>query len=166
MIAVVLIVCALVALDQVTKYIAVTRLLPIESMTVVPGVLDFTFVKNTGAAFGILEGQRWFFVLLTIVIGVGIFYALKKMPKNFHYNLVRFSLILVLSGAVGNAIDRLIRGFVVDFLEVTFISWPVFNVADIYVVIGSVLLAYLLIFVIKDEPGKKEGAKAETRENE
>ena len=76
------------------------------------------------------------------------------MPKTKEYKFLPLSLMLILAGAWGNAIDRLIRGYVVDYFEFTFFSWPVFNVADIYVVVGTVLLAVLLIFVIKDE--KKE----------
>ena len=117
--------------------------------------MDFTFVENRGAAFGILNGARWLFVIITIAVtAVIIYYIAKKMPKTKEYKFLPLSLMLILAGAWGNAIDRLIRGYVVDYFEFTFFSWPVFNVADIYVVVGTVLLAVLLIFVIKDE--KKE----------
>lgn len=146
----------LIGVDQITKYLALVRLKPIENCTVIPGVLDFTFVENRGAAFGILHGQRWFFVVLTVAVAIGIVIAVFKMPKNRQYHMVRFSLAFILSGAVGNLIDRLVRGYVVDFLEITFISWPVFNIADIYVVFGTFLLAFLILFVLKDEPKEKD----------
>ena len=73
------------------------------------------------------------------------------------HNILKFSVMLILSGAWGNALDRLFRGYVVDYFEFTFINYPVFNVADIYVVCGTVILAVLLLFFIKDEPEKKKG---------
>lgn len=149
----------LVVLDHITKYIALTQLKPIGSKTVISGFFDFTYVENRGAAFGMLSGQRWFFVLLTIVVSAVIVYAFIKMPKNKEYAWLRAALTLVLSGAVGNMIDRVIRGYVVDFLEITLIRWPVFNLADIYVVVGTALLLYLAFFVIKEEPKKEENAE-------
>ncbi len=145
---------AIVAIDQLTKYIAVTKLLPIGSVTFIDGIMDFTFVRNFGAAFGILQGAKWTFLLITAVLAVGIFIAFKKLPKDKGNNLLRLSLIMILGGAVGNAIDRLMRGFVVDFFETTFMEWPVFNVADIFVVVGAFLMAFTVLFVIKDEPKK------------
>ena len=142
----------LVVIDQITKYIALSSLKPIGSMSFIKGFMDFTFVENRGAAFGILEGQRWFFVVATIVISVAIIYAFVKMPKKKEYKYMKLALVLILAGAFGNVIDRLFRGYVVDFFEFTFIDWPVFNVADIYVVVGTIIFAFLILFVIKDEP--------------
>ena len=145
----------LVAADQFSKYIALTSLKPVGNITFIKGFMEFTFVENRGAAFGILNGARWLFVIITIAVtAVIIYYIAKKMPKTKEYKFLPLSLMLILAGAWGNAIDRLIRGYVVDYFEFTFFSWPVFNVADIYVVVGTVLLAVLLVFVIKDE--KKE----------
>lgn len=142
----------LVVIDQITKYIALSSLKPIGSMSFIKGFMDFTFVENRGAAFGILEGQRWFFVVATIVISAVIIYAFVKMPKKNEYKYMNLALVLILAGAFGNVIDRLFRGYVVDFFEFTFIDWPVFNVADIYVVVGTIIFAFLILFVIKDEP--------------
>ena len=127
----------LVILDQITKWQALTKLKPIKNTVVIKGFLDFTFVENRGAAFGILSGKRVFFILLTVVVAAGIIYSFYKLPKTREYNWLKCGLVLVLSGAIGNVIDRAVRGYVVDFLEVTFIKWPVFNLADIYVVIGA-----------------------------
>lgn len=161
MIIILLSVVILTALDQYSKFIALTQLKPVGNIKVIDGWFDFTFVENRGAAFGILEGQRWFFVILTIAVTIGVIIYLHKMKeKDCAHNFLRFSLILILAGAWGNAIDRLLRGYVVDYFEFTFINYPVFNVADIYVVAGTILLAVLLLLVIKDEPNLKgEGKK-------
>lgn len=147
----ILVCIGLIVIDQVSKFLAIVKLAPIENITVIPGILDFTFVKNYGAAFGILQGQRWFFVIITIVILGGILVAFWKLPKQREFNYVRWTLLVLAAGAVGNLIDRFFRGYVVDFFEFTFISYPVFNVADIYVVVGTAILAFLLIFIVKDE---------------
>ena len=145
----------LVILDQITKWQALTKLKPIKNTVVIKGFLDFTFVENRGAAFGILSGKRVFFILLTVVVAAGIIYSFYKLPKTREYNWLKCGLVLVLSGAIGNVIDRAVRGYVVDFLEVTFIKWPVFNLADIYVVIGACLILFLSLFVIKEDEKKE-----------
>lgn len=141
----------LILLDQGTKFWALVSLKPIHNMTLVEGFMDLTFVENRGVAFGMFSGQRWFILLLTGIIAVGLIWFYVTMPKKKEYFPLRVSLVLVLSGAVGNIIDRLFRGYVVDFFEFTFFEWPVFNVADIYVVVGVILLALMIIFVVKDE---------------
>lgn len=150
-----IIVIVLVILDQITKWQALTKLKPIKNTVVIKGFLDFTFVENRGAAFGILSGRRIFFILLTVVVAIGILYSFYKLPKTKEYNWLKCGLVLVLSGAIGNVIDRAVRGYVVDFLEVTFIKWPVFNLADIYVVIGACFILFLSLFVIKEEEKKE-----------
>lgn len=144
-------VAALILLDQGTKLWALASLKPIHNMTLVEGFIDLTFVENRGVAFGMFSGQRWFILLLTGVIAVGLIYFYHTLPRKKEYVPVRFSLILVLSGAIGNIIDRVFRGYVVDFFEFTFFEWPVFNVADIYVVVGVILMTFLVLFVVKDE---------------
>ena len=145
----------LVILDQITKWQALTKLKPIKNTVVIKGFLDFTFVENRGAAFGILSGKIVFFILLTVVVAAGIIYSFYKLPKTKEYNWLKCGLVLVLSGAIGNVIDRAVRGYVVDFLEVTFIKWPVFNLADIYVVVGACFILFLSLFVIKEEEKKE-----------
>ena len=130
-------------------------------MTLVEGFMDLTFVENRGVAFGMFSGQRWFILLLTGVIAVGLVWFYVTMPKKKEYFPLRVSLVLVLSGAIGNIIDRLFRGYVVDFFEFTFFEWPVFNVADIYVVCGVILLALMIMFVVKDEDLELKKKKGE-----
>ena len=141
----------LILLDQGTKFWALDSLKPIHNMTLVEGFMDLTFVENRGVAFGMFSGQRWFILLLTGIIAAGLIWFYKAMPKKKEYFPLRVSLVMVLSGAIGNIIDRLFRGYVVDFFEFTFFEWPVFNVADIYVVVGVTLLALMILFVVKDE---------------
>lgn len=147
----ILAIIGLIILDQGTKLLVLANLKPIHNMTVLDGFLDFTFVENRGVAFGMLSGQRWFILLLTGVIAAALIYFYKTLPKKKEYIPVRVSVVLVLAGAIGNMIDRVCRGYVVDFFEFTFFEWPVFNVADIYVVVGVILLAWLIMFVVKDE---------------
>ena len=154
-------VVVLILLDQGTKFWALASLKPIHNMTLVEGFMDLTFVENRGVAFGMFSGQRWFILLLTGVIAVGLIWFYMTMPKKKEYFPLRVSLVLVLSGAIGNIIDRLFRGYVVDFFEFTFFEWPVFNVADIYVVVGVILLALMILFVVKDEDLELKKKKGE-----
>ena len=147
----ILAVVALILLDQGTKLWALASLKPIQRITLVKGFMDLEFVENTGVAMGMLDGQRWLILITTVAITVGLIWFYRTMPKKKEYFPVRVSLVLVLSGAIGNIIDRLFRGYVVDFFKFTFVRWYVFNVADIYVVVGVILLALMIIFVVKDE---------------
>ena len=147
----VIVAAVLAAVDQITKHIALTKLKPIGNTTFIKGFMDFTFVENRGAAFGILNGKIWLLLVLAAIICAVIIYSMLKMPKTKEYRLLKAALTLILAGAVGNVIDRVIRGYVVDFFEFTFISFPVFNMADIYVVVGAIAMALIMIFFIKDE---------------
>ena len=115
----ILITILLILLDQGTKLWALGSLKPIHSMTVVDGFLDLTFVENRGVAFGMLSGQRWLILVLTGVIAGALIYFYRTLPKKKAYLPLRAALLLVLSGAVGNIIDRVCRGYVVDFFEFT-----------------------------------------------
>lgn len=142
--------------DQITKYMALTRLKPVGSVTFIDGFMDFTFVENRGAAFGILNGKVWLLLIVAVIICVVIIVAMLRMPDTKEYKWLKWSLMLILAGAVGNVADRIFRGYVVDFFEFTFIKWPVFNMADIYVVVGTIVMAILVLFVIKDDKNVKK----------
>lgn len=152
----VLVVAVLIFFDQFTKKMALLHLKPIYNIEFIKGFMDFTFVENYGVAFGMFSGHRSFILLTTISIMIGLCIYYVRLPKIAEYRLVRISLVLVLSGAIGNMIDRFFLGYVVDFFEFTFISYPVFNVADIYVVVGVLILSYCMLFVIKEEEEIKE----------
>lgn len=146
-----LVVVLLVGLDQLTKHLAVTYLKPVKTVTALPGLLNLTFVENRGAAFGILQGGQWLFVLFTVVVTVGVAIILRRLPQTRVYTWVRLGLAMLVGGAWGNGLDRMFRGYVVDFFDAAFIDFPVFNVADICVVGGVLLLMVLILFFIKEE---------------
>ena len=142
----------LIICDQVSKLAVLKYLKPIGSTVVIKDIFSLTYVENRGAAFGILQNSRWIFICATIIIlAVLIVYKIKSKPQG---KIINTSLCLLISGAIGNLIDRIFRGFVVDMLEVTFIEYPVFNVADCFVVIGAVLLGIYIMFIYK-EPEKE-----------
>lgn len=141
----------LVLLDQGTKLWALAKLKPIHNMTLFAGFMDLTFVENRGVAFGMFAGKRWMILLLTLLIAAGLAYFYRTLPAEKKYRQTKGALLLIFAGAIGNIIDRIYRGYVVDFFEFTFFQWPVFNVADIYVVVGVILLSIQILFVLKDE---------------
>jgi signal peptidase II len=138
------IVAFIVALDQLTKYLAKTYLKPVGSVPLIQNVFHFTYVENRGAAFGILQNQRWLFIVLTVVISAVIAYYL--FARRQESIVLTIALSMILGGAIGNLIDRLRLGYVVDMLHFVLIDYPVFNVADSFVVIGTILLAYYILF--------------------
>lgn len=138
-------------LDQITKYVVIQNMQVGQSIPIIPHIFHLTFVKNVGAAFGILANRVPFFIL--VGIGAVIFIIVFYHKLKSEYKLVRFALSLVLGGALGNLTDRLRWGYVVDFFD--FRIWPVFNVADCAVVIGMLLLIWEIFR--NPELGKKLG---------
>ncbi len=143
----------LTAADQLIKFLTVKFIKPVGSMEIIKNILSLTYVENRGAAFGIMQNSRWFFITLTIVLSAVMAYFL--FFKKNESKLFNLSLTLILSGAVGNLIDRVFLGYVVDMFEVTFINYPVFNFADCCVVIGAVLFCVYVMFIYK-EPEKED----------
>ncbi len=150
-------IAVLVGIDQYTKLLAVSNLNYSDNIVLIKGFLGLTLTENRGAAFGIFQGARWSFVVLTAIVLITICVYYVKLPKSKVNTWVKFSLILITSGAIGNFIDRLLNGYVIDFLQFLFINFPIFNMADVFVVSGTVLLSFLLIFFVKDE--KKEAVE-------
>ena len=146
----VLIILAIVIIDQITKYMTVSMLMPINSVEIIKNFFSLTYVENRGAAFGTMMGGRWFFVALTVIVVVMFCdrVAASKIYNKDKSKIASLALVLVAGGAIGNCIDRLFRGYVVDMLSFNFFgySFPVFNFADICVVIGAVLLVVSLCF--------------------
>ena len=140
----------LVLLDQGVKYLVLTKIPLGGHVPFLPHLLELTYVQNTGAAVSILESHTWLLALVSLVMSALLAWALFK--PLFRHPLGRFFLALVLAGAVGNLIDRAFRGFVVDMFNVLFMSFAVFNVADICVVVGGILMVvYVLFFWDKDK---------------
>jgi len=138
---------AIVALDQITKILSVEFLTGLEgySYPVWEGVLHLAYVENRGAAFGMMQGGRWFFLLITFAACILIIWYLFRERRRMHA-LMKLSLSLVLGGAVGNLIDRVLLGYVRDMIYVRLIDFPVFNVADMAVCIGCGLLILDILF--------------------
>lgn len=149
---------AVVLLDIVSKYLVVQLLLPLQrEVVVIPHVLNFSYVENKGAAFGILADSRWLFMLASAVLLIGLILLIRFSKINHPLFLISTSMIL--GGGIGNMIDRIFVGYVVDFLKATFIDFPVFNVADCAVVIGTVLFAVYFIFFDKALTSEKTDGK-------
>ncbi|MCM8797143.1 MAG: signal peptidase II [Candidatus Omnitrophica bacterium] len=134
------IIIALLSLDQFTKILAVRYLLPQQSVPIIKGIFHLTLVFNRGAAFGIFKNQIPLFILASLVALILIYVNLKNNRYGRFYSI---SLSLIASGAVGNLIDRLHLGYVIDFMD--FRIWPVFNIADSAISIGTVMLAWCLL---------------------
>lgn len=135
------IVCFLL-LDQFVKYLVRTNMELGQSIPIISGIFHLTYIENPGAAFGILANRRLLFLLLTIIIVGIMFYLYFQLHQK--KSLTAFSLGLVISGALGNFIDRFFRGTVTDLFDLRI--WPIFNIADICICVGLALLCYLLFF--------------------
>jgi signal peptidase II len=138
----IVIVAFVVFLDQLTKYLAVKYLMLIGSYPVIKNFFHLTYVENKGAAFGMLQNKTLFFIVITVIVGAVLIYSMIKLPGNSVYN---YTLAMILGGAIGNLIDRVRLGYVVDFIDFKFFP-AVFNVADSFIVIGAIILGYLMIF--------------------
>lgn len=141
---------ALVALDQFTKYLAVIHLKDKPAYIIVNGILELNYLENRGAAFGMLQNQKVFFIFVAVVILGVIGYVLFKTPDGKKYRILHLLLSLIAAGAIGNMIDRVRFDYVVDFIYFVLINFPIFNVADIYVTLSTIALVILLLFVYKE----------------
>lgn len=141
----------LLGLDQLTKRLAVLYLKDVESVPLLKGIFELQYLENRGAAFGVLQNQRILLLGFTVFI-LGLILAFYwKLPIERRYVPLRFLCVLVGAGAVGNMIDRLMQGYVVDFFYFKLIDFPIFNVADCYVVIAAIAAFFLVGFYYKDE---------------
>lgn len=142
--------CGLVWFDLFTKSLAAATLKGQPPCVLIPGVLELLYLENTGAAFSMLENAQWLFVLIALAaIGV-ITWVLWKTPQKRHYLPLHIILTLISAGAAGNLIDRAALHYVRDFIYFVIINFPVFNVADIYVTVSTVLLVIFVLFFYKD----------------
>lgn len=144
----------LLLLDQGTKYLAEAFLAENRGFSLIPGVFQLYYLQNRGAAFGVLSGRQWFFVIIALVMMAFAVYVYFCLPETSHYHLLRAVCLLIAAGALGNMLDRIFRHYVVDFLYFSLIDFPVFNVADCYVCIGAALAVIALFTVYKDDDFK------------
>lgn len=141
----------LVGIDQWTKRLVVNHLRGRDPVVLWEGVFEFFYSENRGAAFGMLQGKQGFFFLVAAVVFIGVLYAMWNLPAEKKYMPLKICLTLIAAGAAGNSIDRIIQGYVVDFLYFKRIDFPIFNVADCYVTVSTVVLAFLLLRYYSDE---------------
>ena len=136
---------AIVAADQFTKYLTVANIPLYGHVDLLPGVVGLTYVQNTGAAFSALQGMQWLFLVVFIVFTVGVVWEFikKKMPFT---TFERWCIAAIYAGGLGNMIDRLRFGYVVDMIKTEFMNFPVFNVADSFITCGCILLLVHLFF--------------------
>ena len=158
MIFTLIIVIATVVLDQLSKYLVLANIPLHGNGPVLPGVFHFTYIENKGAAFGMLAEHRWVFMIVSVLaIAAFVFYILKFRPTE---KLLLLSMAFIIGGGIGNMIDRVWRGSVVDFIEVDFMSFAVFNVADIFVCVGcGLMILYVILSEVKEQKMKKENSE-------
>ena len=138
----------LTAFDQLTKVLAIRYLKDMPGITLVPGIFELCYVENFGSAWGMFRNLQWLSLLFTVLMVAAVIYGYIKVPQTKHYRTFRVLAAVLAAGALGNAIDRLTRGFVVDFFYFSLIDFPVFNVADCFICVSLVLL--LIIYRNED----------------
>lgn len=153
----------LVVLDQWTKHIAATQLIG-SPYVLIDNVFEFRYLENRGSAFGMLQNKRIFLLMISLfVLGIALFYFV-KLPWTKKMNSIRVLAVFIAAGGIGNMIDRMRLGYVIDFFYFKLIDFPIFNVADIYVTVSVILLFIFTLFFLKEEelaafslfPKKKE----------
>ena len=139
-----------VALDQYTKDLAITHLQG-NPISLIEGVFELRYLENRGAAFGLLQNQQAFFLIIASITLFFILYLYIRMPQTKHYLCLRACMISITAGAIGNMIDRVRFQYVVDFLYFDLFDFPIFNVADIFATVATFGLVVLLLFYYKEE---------------
>ena len=151
-------IAASIAADQAVKHYVVSHLELYESAPLLPGVVELLYIQNTGGGFSILAGHTWLLTILTAALMAGV--AALMVKRVFPHPLAMWSMAAILGGGLGNLIDRVRLGYVVDMFNFQFMDYPVFNVADILVVCGTVCFAAYYLFLY-DKPSKKGGEEAD-----
>ena len=140
-----------VCFDQFTKALAVSHLKGQQPLMLIKNVFQLEYLENRGAAFGMLQNKQIFFFVIVLIISVFIIWFYLHVPMTGKYLPLRFCAVFIFAGAIGNFIDRVKLSYVVDFFYFKLINFPIFNVADIYVTVGTFVLAFLLLFYYEEE---------------
>ena len=149
------VIAVLTAADQLIKYFVLTYLKPIGEKLVIPGVLRFTYVENDGAMMGLFGGKAQVMMWITVVIIAVLLVLLLLKKINFGFNYC--CLVAIIAGGIGNLIDRFRLGFVIDYIDVLFVKFYVFNFADCLITVGAFLIiGYQIYEIIRETKGKKE----------
>lgn len=159
-------VLAAVLLDQVTKYLAVLYLKDQPAKVIIDGVFELRYLENRGAAFGMMQNMQLFFIVGAAAVCIIVIYLYSRMPRTARYFPLRACAVLLCAGAVGNMIDRIRLSYVIDFFYFRLIDFPIFNVADCYVVVACVIFAVLILFYYREDDdfnflNRKKGDLAE-----
>ena len=150
----VVMIIVIIAIDQITKYFAKSALYPDKAKDFINGFIEFRYAENTGMAFSMFSGARWFFVVLTFAVTVAMaVYMFKKCQNNLW---LYWTIGVLIAGAAGNLIDRIYLGYVIDFINPTFVNFAVFNIADCAVTIGAVSLVAYLVFDMFKKDNKED----------
>lgn len=150
-----------VILDQLTKYLTVQYLMPIDTLPIIKDVIHLTYVENPGAAFGMLKDARWLFMSVSTVAIIGLLVYL--FMKKTHSKLENTALCLIIGGGIGNMIDRIGLGYVIDMIDFRLINFAVFNVADSFVCIGAgLLMLWIILTGVKEAKAEKALAEDAT----
>lgn len=158
------VIAALTAADQLIKYFVVADLKPVGEKTVIPGVLRFAYVENDGAMMGLFGGKAQVMMWLTVVIiaVILVLLMLKKVKFGFNY----CCLVAIVAGGIGNLVDRFRLGFVIDYIDVLFVKFYVFNFADCLVTVGAFLMiGYQIYEIIRETADKKDNKKNKEKQN-
>lgn len=145
------IVVVLLVLDQLTKHLAVVHLKGQPAISLIKGVLELDYLENRGVAFGMFQGQRVMILLVGIVFLAVILFVMYRMPVDKKFVVLHVVFSCIIAGGIGNMIDRFSLGYVVDFISFVLINFPIFNVADCYVVCATIVLFIMFLFVLKEE---------------
>ena len=160
-----IVIIVLIVLDQVVKYLVKTGIPLGTSVPLIPGVMGLTYLRNDGAAFSMLVGARWFFVVLTVAFLVFALWVL--YTKKLLHPFGKWAWVLVIAGAAGNLIDRALYGYVVDMFQTLFMNFAIFNVADIFVVVGGIAFCIYYAFLHdRLKAAQKPAADAEAEAQE
>lgn len=141
----------LILADQLTKYLAVLYLKDRSALVLWEGVFELSYLENRGAAFGILQGRKVFFLIATAIFLMVLVWFFHRLPASRRFLPLQMISVLIGAGAVGNMIDRIWHNYVVDFFYFSLIDFPIFNVADIYVTVSCALLIIFILFYYKEE---------------
>jgi len=137
--------------DRALKIYSSKKLKNHPNKPIINGILELRYLENSGAAFGLLDGQKSFFILVAIIILFAIFYAMINMPGKRRFYPANIALSLIAAGAIGNLIDRIIYSYVIDIIYFSIIRFPIFNLADFFVTVGTVFLLLLILFLYKED---------------
>lgn len=148
----VLVILVSVGLDQLTKYFAINNLKDLtDEVPVINKVFGLYYVENKGISFSMLSSKMSLIIIITMIIMLLMVFVLIRTPKTSYFMPFSVVLAVIIGGAAGNMLDRILRGYVVDFIMLDFINFPIFNVADIFVTVGLIILVFLIIFKYKDK---------------